>query len=60
MKIKKPKSVTALAEAFVWKFGSAPKSREWEFMVHAFRKGYAAAKRRLDRSNKKAQPRAGE
>ena len=56
MKTKKPKSVTALAEAFVWKFGSAPKSREWEFMVHAFRKGYAAAKRRLDRSNTSHEP----
>lgn len=51
MKAKKPKSVNELAEAFVWKFGSAPKSREWEFMIYAFRKGYASAKRRLDRSN---------
>jgi len=56
MKSKKPKSVREMAEAFVWKFGSTPKSREWEFMVYAFTKGYACAKRRSDRSNNPPQP----
>jgi hypothetical protein len=57
MKPKKQKSVWVLAEAFVAKFGSAPGSRESEFMAYAFRKGYASAKRRCARSNNPDQQR---
>lgn len=42
----KPKSPRVLADAFIGKFGSVPGSREWEFMRHAFCKGYEAAQRR--------------
>lgn len=42
----KPKTLSQLADNFVGKFGSAPGSREWDFMCHAFKRGYTAAQRR--------------
>lgn len=42
----KTKTVDQLADDFVGKFGSAPGSREWDFMRHAFKRGYTAAQRR--------------
>lgn len=50
---RKQKTVRELADNIIFKFGSAPGSREWDYMRWAYIRGYNTAKRRLIRRRRK-------